>query len=80
MADTPLTPEQSRAGRGLVGLSQTELCDAAGVTLKTLSDFEKGKTSPYASTLQKLRDALEGAGVVFVDPNGLGPGVRLGEK
>ena len=37
------------------------------------------KTKPYASTLDKLRDALETAGVHFVDPNGLGPGVRLRE-
>ena len=37
------------------------------------------KTKPYASTLEKIRDALEAAGVVFVDPNGLGPGVRLRE-
>ncbi len=64
----------------MLGLHQEELCKLADVTIKTLSDFESGKTSPYTSTLDKLRDALEKAGVVFVDPNGLGPGVRLKER
>ena len=48
-------------------------------TIKTLSDFEGGKTKPYASTLDKLRDALEGAGVEFIDADNGGPGVRLKE-
>jgi len=37
------------------------------------------KAKPYARTLDKLRDALEAAGVVFVDSNGHGPGVRFRE-
>ena len=45
-----------------------------------MSDFEEGKTTPYATTLKKLRDALEKGGVVFIDPNGLGPEVRLKDK
>ena len=72
-----ITAEQCRAGRSLLGMKQEELCSTADVTHKTLSDFESGKTTPYASTLNKLRSALESSGVVFVDPNGLGPGVRL---
>lgn len=77
---TGFSPQQCKAARSLLGLHQEELCKLADVTIKTLSDFESGKTSPYTSTLDKLRDALEKAGVVFVDPNGLGPGVRLKER
>ena len=77
MSDTIITPDQCRAGRAILGLSQMELCKLAGITHKPLVDFEKGNTKPYASTLDKLKAALEKAGVVFVDPNGLGPGVRL---
>lgn len=65
-----LTAEQCRAGRGQVGLSQSALSQAAGVALKTVSDFENGKTHPYARTLEKIRTALEAAGVAFIEPTG----------
>jgi transcriptional regulator with XRE-family HTH domain len=75
-----ITPEQCRAARGLLGLTQEQLCEKAGITHKPLVDYEKGKTKPYPRTLKALRHALEKAGVVFVDPNGDGPGVRLKGK
>ena len=42
---------------------------------KPLVDFERGKTKPYASTLERIYAALEGQGVEFI--NGDTPGVRL---
>lgn len=51
----------------------------AGVSRAPLADFEGGKTKPYAGTLEKFKNALEAAGVVFVESNGMGPGVRLRE-
>lgn len=78
--DETLSPQQCRAARGLVGMSQEELRKTAKITIKTLSDFESGKTTPYTDTLKKLREALEGAGVSFVDPNGMGAGVRLRDR
>lgn len=74
-----ISAQQCRAARGILGWSQSELCEAADVTRKTLSDFEAGKTTPYKDTVGRIRDALESAGVVFVDPNGMGAGVRLRE-
>ncbi|WP_298356940.1 hypothetical protein [Rhodoblastus sp.] len=44
---------------------------------KTIADFESGKRSPYARTLSDIRRVLEGAGVIFIEENGEGPGVRL---
>ena len=43
----------------------------------TLADFEAGKRMPYARTLQDIRCALEAGGVIFVEANGEGAGVRL---
>lgn len=77
MTDTVLTADQCRAARGLLALSQDELCELAGVSIVTLSDFENGKTKAYSTTLEKIRNALEAAGAVFVAENGGGPGVRL---
>ena len=77
MKDLTLSPEQCRGARGILGLSQDQLCELSGVSIVTISDFEGGKTKTYASTLDKLRSALEGAGVEFIDASNGGPGVRL---
>ena len=44
---------------------------------RTLVLFETGQREPYARTLVGLRKVLERAGVVFIEENGGGPGVRL---
>ena len=49
----------------------------SGVSLSTVKDFEDGRRQPYASSLVAITAALKTAGVVFVDANGGGPGVRL---
>ncbi len=73
--------EQCRAARALLRMQQQALCDAANVTIKTLSDFESGKTKPYTRTVEAVQNALEAKGIQFIDggatsANG-GPGVRL---
>lgn len=80
MGDINLTAEQCRAARGLLGWSQGDLAEKSGVSRVPLANFEAGHSKPYQRTIEKLRSALEQAGVVIVDPNGLGPGVRLREK
>lgn len=73
-----ISPSQSRAARGLIGWSQTDLAEAAGMSLPTVKRYETGtgaKVSPEA--VAKLQAALEAAGVVFIEENGGGPGVRL---
>ena len=73
-----LTSAQCRAARALLNLKQSELADAAMVSLATLANFETDKRTPYLSTLLRIREALEEAGVEFIpaDEHG-GPGVRL---
>ncbi|NUB12289.1 helix-turn-helix domain-containing protein [Azospirillum brasilense] len=68
---------QIRAGRALIGMKQAELAVAADVSLATLNNIERGVSDPKASTLQAIKRALEQAGVLFIDQNGHGPGVRL---
>ncbi|EXL10008.1 XRE family transcriptional regulator [Aquamicrobium defluvii] len=72
-----ITLEQCRAARGLLGWSQARLCEAAKVSPATVANFEAGKRIPIANNLTAIRTALESAGVIFIDQNGDGPGVRL---
>jgi len=76
MAQSDITPSQCRAARALIEWSRDDLAEASRVGLRTLVDFERGARSPRAVTLDALRRALEIAGVIFVDQNGDGPGVR----
>ena len=69
---------QVRAGRALVGWSQAELANAAGLSLATVERFETGGANQVpAEAVAKMRAALESAGVVFIADDGGGAGVRL---
>ena len=75
-----LTPQQIRAARVFVGWSQAQLASAAGVSDMTVKRFEteKGQISGTITSLQRIRAALEQAGVEFIDATQeKGPGVRL---
>jgi len=71
---------QSRAARGLLGWSQQELADRAAVGVATVYQLESGRSAPRRATLTVVRQALEAAGVIFIDANGEGPGVRLRKR
>ena len=75
--------EQLRAARSLLGWSQTELAERAGLSLPTVKRVERESGSgPNVSdeAREKLRKALENAGVVFIAENGGGAGVRLKKR
>jgi DNA-binding transcriptional regulator YiaG len=73
----PLKPEQCRAARGLVNWSQSKLAESSNLGLSTIKNFEVGRSVPTTNNLAAIRAALESAGVIFVEGNGEGPGVRL---
>ncbi|KAB2700318.1 helix-turn-helix transcriptional regulator [Ochrobactrum sp. Kaboul] len=75
-----ITPAQCRAARALIEWSRDDLASACAVALRTIVDFERGAREPRRVTLQAIRAALEAAGVIFIDQNGNGPGVRLRDR
>ena len=54
----------------------TDLARAASVGLNTVNRFEAGRDARISS-VEKLRAALEAAGIAFIAENGGGVGVRL---
>ncbi len=70
------------AARGLVGWSQSQLAEISGVALSTIRRMESSEVRlrGNAESIWKVQQALEDAGVVFIDDNGGGPGVRLKDR
>jgi transcriptional regulator with XRE-family HTH domain len=63
-----LTPEASRAARGLLGWGVRELAAEAGVDKATITQFENGRELRL-STAAKIVSALEAQGVEIVSDN-----------
>jgi transcriptional regulator with XRE-family HTH domain len=72
---------QVRAARALIDWSQAKLADTAGVPVSLVERLETEAADPVTDeAIDKLRAALEAAGVVFIPKNGGGGiGVRLRE-
>jgi transcriptional regulator with XRE-family HTH domain len=78
MSDAPLTPEQVKAARELLGWTRVRLAFRAGVVSEnTIRRYEAGEGAAATLDLVAVRQILESAGVIFVEENGEGPGVRL---
>lgn len=78
-----MTAEQLRAARAMVRMEQAALANAAGISVETIKRLERmtGELSETrVSTIIAIRQALEAAGVIFVEENGEGPGVRLRKR
>ena len=72
-----MTPAQCRAARAMLNMTQPLLAEAAGFGLSTVVDFERERRHVSPAATAAIRAALEAAGVVFLEPNGNGPGVAL---
>jgi transcriptional regulator with XRE-family HTH domain len=73
---------QLKAARSLIGWSQEELASAARISLPTIKRLEaaEGFLGGRKGTAEKIRVALEKAGIEFIEENGGGPGVRLRKR
>lgn len=77
-----ITSEQVRAARAMLKWSARDLADKAGVSYPTVQrlDSGSGPLGGLSSTAEKLRAALEAAGIEFIAENGGGAGVRFRER
>ena len=73
-----MTPAQCRAARALINWSTQQLASQAEVGVNTVNRFEGGQDARMSS-VDKIRAALESAGIAFIQRNGGGSGVRLRE-
>jgi predicted transcriptional regulator len=73
-----MTPFQCRMARTALDWSSADLARAAEVGQATVTRFETGRDARM-STVEKLRSALEAAGIAFIAENGGGAGVRFRE-
>lgn len=73
---------QVKAARELLAWSQDQLAEKAGISVPTIKRLEAGDglLGGRPETANKIRTALENGGVVFIDENGGGPGVRLKQR
>jgi hypothetical protein len=72
-----MSPAQSRAARGLLGWSESDLAGKVGCDVGLVRDFEGGFGDPPSGQVEALRSALTTAGIVFTESPT--PGVHLGE-
>lgn len=76
-----LTGNHIKAARALLGIEQAQLSELSGVSINTIRTQEACGDQPvagYASTRDKVQQALEGLGIEFT--NGNSPGVRWVRK
>jgi ribosome-binding protein aMBF1 (putative translation factor) len=72
-----ITGAQVKAARELLGWSRIKLTLVSGIDGGAIRRFETGESLPPRSVGTALIRSLKSAGVVFVDENGEGLGVRL---
>jgi transcriptional regulator with XRE-family HTH domain len=62
---TVISASQIRAARAIIGAKQRELARAAGISLATLNNIERGVGDPRTSTLEAIEQSLARAGVLI---------------
>lgn len=70
---------QCRAARGLLDWTQADLSQVTGLSVVSIRAFEKGREMRDSNRIL-LRLAFEKAGILFIEENGGGAGVRLANR
>jgi hypothetical protein len=71
-----ITPQESRAARGLLNWNQTQLAQASLIGLSTVRNFEGELRETTVANLAAIRNAFEKAGIIF-ESDGKFVGVKL---
>jgi transcriptional regulator with XRE-family HTH domain len=58
---------QCRAARAGLEWSREDLAARAGISDRTITDFERGARDPHDNNKRAIRSAFEAAGIVFTD-------------
>jgi hypothetical protein len=74
-----ITAEQIRGARAMLRWPAKQLSERSGVSLPTVQRMEgaRGLLRSTVASVLKVQNALEDAGVIFIDADEEGPGVRL---
>ncbi|MBB4272825.1 transcriptional regulator [Rhizobium mongolense] len=77
-----ITGRQISAARALLGKTQTEIAGFANISVPTLKRMEgsEGVAAGAKNNVLAVKAALEAEGIIFIDANGNGPGVRLRDR
>jgi transcriptional regulator with XRE-family HTH domain len=77
-----ITTRQVKAARALLGWSQADLARHSGISEPTIARLESsdGALGGRENTAEKIRGAVEKAGIEFINENGGGAGVRLRKR
>ncbi|QQM31981.1 transcriptional regulator [Martelella lutilitoris] len=78
----PITSDQIRAARALLRWTANDLAQAAKIGVATVrrAEAQDGELSMTEANRSAVVAALEKAGVVFVEENGEGAGVRFKKR
>ena len=77
-----ITAEQIRGARAMLRWSAKQLAEQAGLSWPTVQRMEstQGVPSGLSKNLELVQRALEGAGIIFIDEDDEGAGVRLKKR
>ena len=62
-----MSPMQCRAARALLDWTQPDLAEASGLSLTTVVDYESGRRRVSTEAADRMRAALEAAGIEFTN-------------
>lgn len=70
---------QSKMARAALGWGVRDLAKNAGVSIDTVTRLERGDVL-MPRTVHAIEQCFIAAGIIFIDQNGAGPGVRLKDR
>ena len=71
-----ITSKQCKSARAYLGWSQQELADKVRVVQKTITDFERGVTTPQRRIAEDIKTIFQEAGIKFENDDE-GQGTKL---